>query len=107
MEAFCREAGIELEWKEGGRLRTWQVCPGVAVHPRTGETVWFNQAHLFHISSLEDEVRRQLLSAFEPQDLPRNACFGDGSPINDEDLDNVRRAYEAESIFFGWNRATF
>lgn len=52
VEVFCRQNGISFEWKEGGRLRTRQVCQSVARHPKTHERVWFNQAHLFHVSSL-------------------------------------------------------
>lgn len=50
--AYCHTAGIDVEWQQGDRLRTRQVLPAVAVHPRTGEPVWFNQAHLFHISEI-------------------------------------------------------
>lgn len=102
-EAFCRSAGIEFEWKADGGMRTAQVCQGIAAHPRTGEMVWFNQAHLFHISSLDSEIRDSLLAASggEP---PRNAYFGDGAPIEDRDLENVRAAYEAETIAFPWQK---
>jgi alpha-ketoglutarate-dependent taurine dioxygenase len=102
VEAFCREAGIELEWRGGDRLRTRQVCQAVTRHPETGETVWFNQAHLFHVSSLEPEVRRSLLSRLAPEDLPRNAFYGDGSPIGDEELDEVRRAWRDEAVDVAW-----
>ena len=56
-EEFCRQAGIEFEWKGEDRLRTAQVCQAVAAHPGTGQMVWFNQAHLFHVSSLSPEIR--------------------------------------------------
>ncbi|MCA1991711.1 MAG: TauD/TfdA family dioxygenase, partial [Coleofasciculus sp. S288] len=55
VEHYCRSAGIELEWKDRGNLRTSQVCQAVATHPKTGEKVWFNQAHLFHVSALKLE----------------------------------------------------
>lgn len=102
VEAFCRRAGIELEWKDGDRLRTRQVCPAVARHPVTGEAVWFNQAHLFHVSSLEPEVRASLLAEFAAEELPRHACFGDGAPIPDEMLEAVRRALRSVEVVFPW-----
>src|SRR4029077_252273 len=37
VEAYCRDAGIDFEWRPGDRLRTRQVRPATAVHPRTGE----------------------------------------------------------------------
>jgi alpha-ketoglutarate-dependent taurine dioxygenase len=102
VEEFCRRAGIEFEWKGGGRLRTRQVCQATARHPRTGEEVWFNQAHLFHVSALEASLRERLLSQFEEEDLPRNAFYGDGSPIEEAALEEVRAAYAAASVKFNW-----
>ncbi|MEE2665083.1 MAG: TauD/TfdA family dioxygenase [Myxococcota bacterium] len=102
VEDYCHEQGIEFEWLEGNGLRTRQVCQSVAEHPETGETVWFNQAHLFHVSSLPGARRRQLLALFGERDLPRHACFGDGSPIDDAMLDAVRGAYQRECLAFTW-----
>ena len=64
--------------------------PAVIDHLRTGEPVWFNQANLFHMSNLQPEVRRELLAEFGEAGLPRNAFYGDGSRIDDDDLDTVR-----------------
>ncbi len=102
VEKYCRNAGIEFEWKEGNRLRTRQVCQAIATHPKTGDKVWFNQAHLFHISSLESEVRQSLLSTFKEEDLPRNAYYGDGSAIETSVLDEIRALYQQESVIFPW-----
>jgi hypothetical protein len=102
-EAFCREAGIDFEWKGEDRLRTAQVCQGVAAHPATGEMVWFNQAHLFHVSSLGREMRDALLQS-GGDEPPRNACYGDGSPIDERDLDQIRAAYDSETIAFPWQK---
>jgi hypothetical protein len=53
VERFCREAGIEFEWLEGGaKLRTRKVCRATAAHPKTGEPVFFNQLQLHHVSCL-------------------------------------------------------
>lgn len=102
VEAQCRAAGIEFEWKQN-ELRTWQVCQSMAKHPETGEMVWFNQAHLFHVSSLKEEIRESLMvaSGGEP---PRNALYGDGSPIKDSVLEEIRAAYESEAVAFPWEK---
>lgn len=102
VEAYCRQAGIEFEWGARNHLRTRQVCQAVATHPQTGEMVWFNQAHLFHISSLETDVRQSLVSAFNAEDLPRNVYYGDGSVIEDSVLDEIRQIYQQEAIIFPW-----
>jgi alpha-ketoglutarate-dependent taurine dioxygenase len=102
VEEFCRREGLEFEWKNGDRLRTRQICRGVASHPDTGELVWFNQAHLFHVSSLEPEVREYLLTEVTEAELPRHACYGDGTPIDDSSLAEIRAAYDKETVTFAW-----
>lgn len=102
VEAFCRETGIEFAWKDGGRLRTQQVCQAVATHPRTGEQVWFNQAHLFHITALNSEVQHTLRTMFGDEGLPRNTYYGDGTPIEPEALDAIRAAFTQEMVMFRW-----
>ncbi|NPU65518.1 TauD/TfdA family dioxygenase [Bradyrhizobium sp. 83012] len=103
VEAYCATHSIVCEWKEGDELRTRQVCQGTAVHPVTGDVVWFNQAHLFHVSSLASDVRESLLDIVgDPLELPRNAFYGDGSPIDDETLTTVRGVLDRHKIVFPW-----
>lgn len=104
VENYCRTVGIEFEWRGSKSLRTRQVCQAVAKHPDTDEMVWFNQAHLFHISSLNSEVRKSLLSVFPEDELPRNAYYGDGSPIETSVLDEIREIYQQEAIMFPWHK---
>jgi alpha-ketoglutarate-dependent taurine dioxygenase len=102
VEAYCREAGMEFEWKDENRLRTAHVCQSVARHPRTKKMLWFNQAHLFHISSLEASARESLLSIFKEHELPSNAYYGDGSPIEDSVIEEIREAFKQASVAFPW-----
>jgi alpha-ketoglutarate-dependent taurine dioxygenase len=102
VETYCRTNGIELEWKDGGRLRTRQVRPAIRRHPRTGEEVWFNHAAFFHISAQEPEMRSTLLAELGEENLPYNTYYGDGSPIEEEVVVQIHRAYEEETVRFPW-----
>jgi alpha-ketoglutarate-dependent taurine dioxygenase len=102
IEKFCRNAEIEYEWKSDGGLRTRQKCQAIAVHPVTGQTVWFNQAHLFHISSLNPALSEELLAEFGEEGLPRNAYYGDGARIEAAVLERVREAYGRARVEFPW-----
>jgi alpha-ketoglutarate-dependent taurine dioxygenase len=102
VEAFCTQRGIDYAWKDDGGLRTGETCQASAVHPVTGEKVWFNQAHLFHASALKPEVREALYAGLGEQDLPRNACYGDGTPLEAETLQTIRAAIDAETLVFPW-----
>jgi len=103
VDEFCRSTGIQAEWIDDDHLRTRQVCQGVATHPATGEKVWMNQAHLFHVTSQDPEVVEMLLEDGE-ENLPRNTYFGDGSPIGPEVLAAIREAYAAEALVFPWEK---
>lgn len=104
VDEFCRSAGIRAEWMADDHLRTHHVCQGVATHPATGEKVWMNQAHLFHVSSLDEETVEFLMEDFGEENLPRNTFYGDGSPIERSALDAVRDAYDAEALIFPWEK---
>lgn len=104
VEAFCAESGIELEWLGGDRLRTRQVCQAVTTHPREGSKVWFNQAHLFHVSSLPPALRNSLLASAAMDELPRNSFYGDGSDFQADELEHVREVFRQEMVLFPWQQ---
>jgi alpha-ketoglutarate-dependent taurine dioxygenase len=105
VEAHCRVAGIGFEWKTDGRLRTRQVRPAIRKHPRTGETVWFNHALFFHVSSLGAKEREIMLEVIEEDDLPFNTFHGDGSPFEPQVLEELRAAYAEETVSFAWEQS--
>ncbi len=103
VEAFCRANAIDWDWKEDGELRTRQICQAVARHPVTGESVWFNQAHLFHVSNLPAAVRDTLLAVVgDESELPRHVFYGDGTPIEDEALAHIRAVLDDCTVSFPW-----
>ena len=104
VEEYCRRAKISPEWVDGDRLRTRQVRPVFGTHPRTGETLWFNHLTFFHISTLDKALRDVLSAQLAEQDLPNNTYYGDGAPIESEVMDELRAAYEAETVTFQWRR---
>ena len=104
VEAYCRQNRLEWEWRGPDGLRTWQVLPATRRHPVTGDEVWFNQAHLFHVSSLGDVLADELRSLCADDDLPRHACLGDGSAITVDELAAIRTAYDQHEIVFAWQQ---
>jgi alpha-ketoglutarate-dependent taurine dioxygenase len=100
--AYCDAHGIEHEWLDANTLRTAQTNQGIARHPVTGERVFFNQAHLFHTSTLAAEVAASLVNLFGRDRLPRNAYYGDGGEIAPQDLERVRQAFAGAAVEFSW-----
>lgn len=102
MERYCREADIQVEWCGPDHLRTRQLRPALARHPRTGERIWFNQAVAFHITTVEAETRRRLLAELGEQGVPKNAFYGDGEPIEESVLTALRQAYRHACVSWPW-----
>lgn len=102
VDAYCASVGIQTEWKADGRLRTRQVGPALVRHPRTGETLWFNHATFFHVSTLPASVREALQADFADDDLPQNTFYGDGSPIEPHVLEHLRGIYLQHMTEFPW-----
>lgn len=104
VEEYCRGAHMQCEWRDNDHVRMSAVRQAVAQHPQTGETVWFNHAHVFHMSNLEPAVRDSLLLMYREDELPRNAFYGDGSPIDPAVLDEIRRIYRTEAVRTPWQK---
>jgi alpha-ketoglutarate-dependent taurine dioxygenase len=102
LSRFCDTHGIIHEWLEDRTLRTIQTSQGVARHPVLRERTFFNQAHLFHVSSLGEEGANALIELFGRDRLPRHACFGDGGEIPLAELATIRQAFAAAAIAFNW-----
>ncbi|MFI7633172.1 TauD/TfdA family dioxygenase [Nonomuraea sp. NPDC049400] len=102
VERYCAEGGIDFQWHADGSLQTSQVRPAVIRHPVTGEPVWFNQADQWHPSNLGEELSAALNSVADAAELPINAAFGDGSPIDVRDLGLVRRTIRTAMVRFAW-----
>jgi amino acid adenylation domain-containing protein/non-ribosomal peptide synthase protein (TIGR01720 family)/FkbM family methyltransferase len=101
VERICRDASMDFEWKENG-LRVRQVCRAVARHPLTGEMVFFNQIQLHHVSCLDPDTRAHISALFKEEDFPRNVYYGDGSPIEDSLVAEIRDLYWRTSVSFPW-----
>lgn len=101
---FCDNAGIEHEWLDEETLRTGQICQGVATHPVTGEKLFFNQAHLFHVSSLGENTAQAMIEMFGAERLPRQAFFGDGADISPGVLQAVRNGLNRQAYDVVWEK---
>jgi len=101
VERYCQSAGIAWEWTAAG-LRTRQVRPVLARHPKSGELSWFNHVTFFHITNVEPALRTRLLAQYEEKDLPNNTYYGDGSPIEERVIKHLLEIYQREMVMFLW-----
>jgi alpha-ketoglutarate-dependent taurine dioxygenase len=107
VESHCRAQGMAPEWLAGGALRLTKTRPAVTKHPRTGEPVWFNQAHVFScLPALQPGLLGRVLYriASATGGLGYACSYGDGSPIARADLENVLGVIQGHAVSFDWCR---
>ena len=102
VEEYCRSQGIDVEWVGEDGLRTKAVREAVRPHPVTGESVWFNHATFFHVDTLPDVYREEMLEMFGEEELPANTYYGDGGRIPAEVTAHLREAYRSARTRFDW-----
>jgi alpha-ketoglutarate-dependent taurine dioxygenase len=90
VENYCRKGDVEFRWNDDGSLSLSEIRPATAVHPKTGEEVWFNQADGFHPSVFGEEFYREYLSDPGKHRLRLNVRFADGGEIVVADLTRIR-----------------
>ena len=102
-EARAIAMGGTVEWRPGEVLRLSQTRPATAMHPETGEEVWFNQADGFHPSALDRTSYAEALAFWGSENRFRlGVSYGDGGRINLRDLEEVRAAIRTETRPHRW-----
>ena len=104
VQDYCRTATMDFEWLENDRLRTRFVRPLITKHPKTGESVWFDQAQLWHPYNVASDILALWSSAFHETDYPSNCFYGDGSRIDDADMQAICEAAKQAETIFSWRQ---
>jgi alpha-ketoglutarate-dependent taurine dioxygenase len=96
--------GSTLVWDDAGGLRVSTVCEATLTHAQSGVETWFNQAEQWHPSALPPALRAMFEGAFGVGRLAHHCTFGDGEPIDEAMLAQVRTAMVANKLLFDWER---
>lgn len=116
MERIAKQNGWRMNWaKDGGLEVTHGPSPVVLTHRVTGESIWFNQAHLLHKSvapwtsawlgpSLPQRLKARAMQPFIKDRFYYHSTHADGTEISLSDLARIRQAVTEEMVLFDWQR---
>ncbi|MDQ3205286.1 MAG: TauD/TfdA family dioxygenase [Pseudomonadota bacterium] len=102
VESIAAGQGSTCEWLPGDTLRVSTLCDAFTTHPQSGEEVWFNQAEQWHSSALDPATREMLEQMVGKGNLPHECEYGDGEPLEESVLAEVRRALDRSKLLFDW-----
>lgn len=101
VEEIGKKAGMTLNWLPGDILQTRHTAQG-AIKSEKGAPIYFSQAHLFHPANLPTKAYDSLVALLGADNLPRNAFYGDGSPIAPEAIKRINEAFDRHAMKMGW-----
>jgi hypothetical protein len=104
-ESIIAGQGSLFCWLPDGVLQVSTRCDALTTHPQTGDCVWFNQAEQYHPSALEPRVRVLVEELFGKGYGPLYCEYGDGSPMEESVLKQIRHALNACKLLFDWQRS--
>jgi len=106
VDRYTSASDTQARWNADGSLKLVAIRPATAVHPVTGQEVWFNQADQFHPSSLPPEMFEAIMELYEgcEDDMPEYTTFGDGGAIPLQYLDVIRATTRKLLVTFDWRR---
>ncbi|HEX4489488.1 MAG TPA: TauD/TfdA family dioxygenase [Terriglobales bacterium] len=116
MEKIAKKNGWTMKWAgDGGLEVTHPPSPVVKNHRVTGEKIWFNQAHLLHMSVAPwtapwlgpDEEQVKEAKRLEPLIRDRfyyHSTFADGTEISEQDIATIKQVIAKETVMFDWQR---
>jgi len=105
VDAILAAHDQEYQWMNDGSLRVFARGPTLRPHSRTGEAIWVNQAVNWHPAHLGGETWKRMLKVFgDPEAFPKMAFYGDGTPIDPEDIATIAAALLAEEQVFEWQK---
>jgi hypothetical protein len=102
VEAYCERGNVDFRWNDDGSLWLSEIRPATAIHPATGEEVWFNQADGFHPSTFGEQFHREYSANPAAHRLRLNVRFADGGDINHAELDHIRAVTSDLAVPVAW-----
>lgn len=104
VDQVAAKNGMSAHWLPDDVLQTAHTAQG-AVKGEHGQWLWFNQAHMFHASNVPEQHRKMLTEMFGADQLPRNATYGDGTPIPDAVVKQIHEVLVQHTLPVAWQPA--
>ena len=107
VEKKCKAHNIGYKWNPHDWLEISRLRPATIQHPVTGDTVWFNQAHLFDYNPRFLGWWRYMamrLLYFRDYTLVDEIRYEDDTPVPREDIYAIHDLLDKHSVYFPWQK---
>lgn len=123
-ESAARAQGHAVSWLPDGSMKLENTLPGFRVHPQHRTVAWHNQAQVYHpggvlleyehIVAYQQTLRSKLVNLVlklvnalrrqfgDPEHYDLNATYGDGTPIERSELEEIVNTTWRHLACFRW-----
>lgn len=101
--AHCLKNKIDYRWLQDDILELRQVMPAVLPHRISNTPCWVNQATIFH-QSFWSRYMGVIEAGLADEYYPTNVAYGDGSPIDEADIQHIEACWASEYRAFPWQQ---
>jgi len=105
VEKQCIENEFAWRWLSRDWIEIKQIRPAMKSHPKTGENVWFNQAHLYDFNpkllGWKNYIAAKMFY-FRRSTLLHEIAFADGSPVPRKDLYHILDVLNENTVAYPW-----
>ncbi len=107
VERKCLDNEFTWQWLKQDWVEIKQNRPALQTHPLTGETVWFNQVHLYNFTprllGLKNYLGAKLFYIKKSMRL-HEATFANGEPITKKNLYLIMDVLHNHTVHFAWHK---
>ena len=104
IEEILYNRNISFQWRRDEGLQVYEIVQPVFSHYTTKELMFISQAHQWHCSNLEPEVRASLLEYTPEQEFYHYVSYGDDQPLNISDLELTKEVINQIKIEYKWQQ---
>lgn len=104
VDDILKRRNVNYSWQEDGTLKISEIIQPIIRHPNTQEWLFFSQAHQWHPSNLDAEVRTTLLSLMPETDFYHYVCHADDGPLDIDELELTRKLIDELKIAQPWQQ---
>ena len=101
---IIKNLNISYKWKNDELLEISEIVLPIIKHPIINEYIFFSQADQWHYSGLKPDVLKAISDIVPKDDFYHNCYYGDGSEIEIEYLDEIRKTVNEQRVLFPWQK---
>ena len=103
LDTYCYDNDIRLSWRDANHVEIQYTRWASALHPITGESVWFNHGTFYNLNNVSP-MQSLIAAEIGRDNMPYHSLFGNGEEISVEIIDHLHECHLLAQFSFSWEQ---